>query len=306
MTAGFYGPILYRMEAIRSLNNHEVRRRQIWTDDGVRLDVRYLGHERAPCVLLAHGFGQTQFAWAETARHLAASGWQAVSYDARGHGNSDRAPSNKYLFEQFVEDFRRVCSSLPHPPLLIGASMGGLTALLAHSEKPIADLRALVLVDIAPRWDERGVEAMISFMRQHPNGFGTLDEAREAVRSFLPHRRSAATTEGLKRNLRQASGGRFYWHWDPAMLALAERSKNLQSRLKSAARKLKKPTLLISGGKSELISDEHVEEFLKLAPHAEHVSVAESGHMVAGDVNDRFLHAAVPFLKKHSAEGGTK
>ena len=272
----------------------------------MRLDVRYLGHERAPCVLLAHGFGQTQFAWTETARQLAAGGWQAVSYDARGHGNSDRAPSGRYIFEQFVEDFRRVCSSLPHPPLLVGASMGGLTALLAHSEKPLADLKALVLVDIAPRWDDKGVEAMLAFMRQHPKGFANIDEAREAVRSFLPHRRSVNTAEGLKRNLRQASDGRWYWHWDPAMLALAEKSKNLQSRLKSAARKLKKPTLLISGGKSELISDEHVAEFIKLAPHAEHVSVAESGHMVAGDVNDRFLHAVVPFLKKHTSEGELK
>lgn len=294
------------MEAIRSLNNHEVRRRQIWTDDGVRLDVRYIGHERAPCVLLAHGFGQTQFGWAETARQLAAGGWQAVSYDARGHGHSDRAPSGRYVFEQFVEDFRRVCSSLPHAPMLIGASMGGLTALLAHSEKPTVDLKALVLVDIAPRWDDKGVEAMLAFMRQHPTGFSSLDQAREAVRTFLPHRRAYASAEGLKRNLRQAADGRWYWHWDPAMLALAEKSKNLQSRLKSAARKLKKPTLLISGGRSELISDEHVQEFLKLAPHAEHVSVADSGHMVAGDFNDRFLHAAVPFLKKHTAEGDMK
>jgi len=294
------------MEAIRSLNNHEVRRRQIWTDDGVRLDVRYLGHERAPCVLLAHGFGQTQFAWAETARQLAASGWQAVSYDARGHGNSDRAPSGRYVFEQFIEDFRRVCASLPHPPLLVGASMGGLTALLAHSEKPIADLAALVLVDIAPRWDDKGVEAMLSFMRQHPRGFESLDEARAAVRNFLPHRRVGATAQGLKRNLREGSDGRWYWHWDPAMLALAEKSKNLQSRLKSAARKLKKPTLLISGGQSDLIFDEHVDEFLKLCTHAEHVSVADAGHMVAGDVNDRFLHAAVPFLKKHTPEGDAK
>lgn len=294
------------MEAIRSLNDHEVRRRQIWTDDGVRLDVRYLGHERAQCVLLAHGFGQTQFAWSETARQLAAAGWQAVSYDARGHGNSDRSPTGKYDFDTFIEDFRRVCSSLPHPPLLVGASMGGLTALLAHSEKPLVELRALVLVDIAPRWDERGVEAMLAFMRQHPQGFGSLEEAREQVRNFLPHRRSASTAEGLKRNLRQGKDGRWYWHWDPAMLALAEKSRNLQSRLKSAARKLKQPTLLISGGKSELIADEHVDEFLKLAPHAEHVSVVDAGHMVAGDVNDRFMHAVMPFLKQHTAEGELK
>lgn len=288
------------MEAIRTLNRHEIRRRQIWTDDGVRLDVRYLGDDRAPCVLLAHGFGQTQHAWAETARTLAAAGWQAVSYDARGHGESDRAPSGHYDFEQFVEDFRRVCASLPHAPYLVGASMGGLTALLAHSEKPVVDLRALVLVDIAPRWDERGVEAMLAFMRQHPEGFSSLTEAREAVRSFLPHRRHNSAGEGLKRNLRQGEDGRWYWHWDPAMLALAEKSRNLQSRLKSAARRLKRPTLLLSGGKSELISDEHVAEFLKLAPNAEHISLSEAGHMVAGDVNDRFMHAVLPFLERQS------
>ena len=289
------------MEAIRTLRSQEVRRRQIWTDDGVRLDLRYQGHERAPCLLLAHGFGQTQHAWSATARQLAASGWQPVSYDARGHGESDRSPSGNYDFEQFIEDFRRVCASLPHPPILIGASMGGLTGLLAHSEKPVVELRALVLVDIAPQWDERGVEAMLAFMRQHPRGFSTIESAREAVRTFLPHRRQNHTAEGLKRNLRQADDGRWHWHWDPAMLALAEKSRNLQSRLKSAARRLKRPTLLVSGGKSELISEAHVAEFLKLAPHAEHVSVADASHMVAGDVNDRFMRAVEPFLSKQAA-----
>ncbi|MDT8437913.1 MAG: alpha/beta hydrolase [Wenzhouxiangellaceae bacterium] len=294
------------MEAIRNLHNQDVRRREIWTDDGVRLDVRYRGHERAPCVLLMHGFGQTQLAWDETARQLAAGGWQAVSYDARGHGRSDRVRGGRYVFEQFTEDFRRVCTSLREPPLLVGASMGGLTALLAHSEKPPVDLRALVLVDIAPRWDDKGVEAMLAFMRQYPKGFASVDEARAAVRSFLPHRKVLETADGLKRNLRQGRDGRWYWHWDPALLALAEKSKNLQSRLKTAARKLKKPTLLISGGLSELIGEEHVAEFRKLAPHAEHVSVAEAGHMVAGDTNDRFLTAVVPFLKKHTPRGELK
>ncbi|MEM1081051.1 MAG: alpha/beta hydrolase, partial [Pseudomonadota bacterium] len=217
--------------------------------------------------------------------------------------NSDRSPTGKYDFDTFVEDFRRVCSSLPHPPLLVGASMGGLTGLLAHSEKPIADLSALVLVDITPRWDERGVEAILAFMRQNPNGFASLEEAREKVRNFVPHRRAATTAEGLKRNLRQAEDGRWYWHWDPAMLALAEKSRNLQSRLKSAARKLKKPTLLISGGRSELIAEEHVAEFQKLAPHAEHIQVPDAGHMVAGDVNDQFMHVLMPFLQQHAADG---
>lgn len=296
-------PILERMEAVRKLND-DIRRRQIWTDDGIRLHLRYYGDDRAPCVLMAHGFGQTQYAWESTGWQLAASGWQAVSYDARGHGESDRAPSGEYDFEQFVEDFRRVCDSLPNTPIVIGASMGGLTALLAHSEKPKVDVRAMVLVDIAPRWDERGVAAMLAFMRQHPEGFATLEEAKEAVRAFLPHRRRNASSTGLSRNLRQGRDGRWYWHWDPAMLALAEKSSNLQSRLQSASRRLKVPTLLVSGGMSELIGAEHVSEFRKLAPHAETVELSDAAHMVAGDANDHFLAAITPFLRRQATQGG--
>ena len=291
------------MEAVRKLND-DIRRRQIWTDDGIRLSLRYYGDDRAPCVLMTHGFGQTQYAWEETGRRLAAAGWQAVSYDARGHGESDRTRSGEYSFEQFVEDFRRVCASLPNLPIVIGASMGGLTALLAHSEKPKVDLKALVLVDIAPRWDERGVTAMLAFMRQNPEGFPSLEEAQEAIRSFLPHRRRGnEPSEKLDRNLRQAANGRWYWHWDPAMLALAEKSSNLQSRLQSASRRLKLPALLVSGGQSELLGTEHADEFLKLTPHAEHIELPDAGHTVVGDDNDRFLSAIAPFLKKQSSKG---
>ncbi len=87
------------------------------------------------------------------------------------------------------------------------------------------------------------------------------------------------------------------------MLALAEKSSNLQSRLQSASRRLKLPTLLISGGVSELIGAEHSREFLKLAPHAEHIEVPEAGHMVVGDSNDRFLTAISPFLKRQASQG---
>ncbi len=283
------------MDAVRHLDQ-EVRRRQIWTDDGIRLRLQFQGHDRAPCIVLTHGFGQTQHAWAETARQLAGAGWQAITYDARGHGESDRARDGDYDFEAFVEDFRRVCDCLPHPPVVIGASMGGLTALLAHAERPRVEVAAMVLVDIAPRWDTRGVSAMLDFMRQHPEGFASLNEARESIRNFLPHRRETGSSRGLRRNLRQGPSGRWHWHWDPAMLPLAEKSDRLQRRLRNAARKLEQPTLLVSGGSSELIGREHVEDFLKLVPHAEHREVASARHMVAGDSNNQFLAAVRPFL----------
>ncbi len=287
------------MEAVRNLND-DIRRRQIWTDDGIRLSLRYFGHDRAPCVVLAHGFGQTQYAWAEIGRRLSARGWQAVSYDARGHGESDRAPSGEYDFEHFIEDFRRVCASLPNLPVVVGASMGGLTALLGHSEKPKVDVRALVLVDIAPSWDERGVEAMSAFARQHPEGFASQEDALEQLAAFLPHRRLVGNRRELSTNLRQTENGRWHWHWDPAMLALAERAGNLRTRLKSAGRRLKVPTLIVGSGQADAGGADPASEFFKQAGTIRHTTVPDNA---SGDQHDRFLATVTPFLQSISSQG---
>jgi pimeloyl-ACP methyl ester carboxylesterase len=63
-----------------------------------------------------------------------------------------------------------------------------------------------------------------------------------------------------------------------------------------AVRNLRIPALLVRGGSSELVKEEHVKEFLSLAPQAKFVDVAGARHMVAGDRNDVFSAAIVDFL----------
>ena len=65
--------------------------------------------------------------------------------------------------------------SLPARPVIVGASMGGLTALLTLGEDTSLDCEALVLVDVAPRLEPRGVRRIIEFMRHHQDGFETLE-----------------------------------------------------------------------------------------------------------------------------------
>ena len=54
--------------------------------------------------------------------------------------------------------------------------------------------------------------------------------------------------------------------------------------------------LLVSGGRSDLVTDHTVEHFLDLAPHARHVRLADATHMVAGDDNDAFTGTLLSFL----------
>lgn len=128
------------------------------------------GAGNAPTVLLAHGFGQTRHAWEATATALAEAGYQALSFDARGHGDSSINPASlPYSAAQFTDDLIVLAGELPEPPVLVAASMGGLFGLLAEARWP-GLFRAIVLVDITPRWDTTGVERILRFMTAHPQG----------------------------------------------------------------------------------------------------------------------------------------
>lgn len=263
---------------------------------GLSLAVETRGAGRLP-VLFAHGFGQSRHAWTRAAESLAEHGWRTITFDARGHGDSDRVADGGYRLEQFVDDLLVVARASDVPPVLVGASMGGLLGLVAAGEIRPAPFRALVLVDITPRWEAAGVERMLGFMRAHPQGFGTLDEAAGEVAAYLPQRRRRKDRHELAQLLRRGADGRLRWHWDPAMLdTVARQGERHQQRLLDAARNIDVPALLVSGGRSDIVSEATVKEFLDVVPHATHVRIPNATHTLAGDDNAAFAAAIEPFL----------
>jgi pimeloyl-ACP methyl ester carboxylesterase len=267
--------------------------------------------ETGPPVLLLHGGGQTRHSWRETAQRLVASGSVAYALDQRGHGDSEWIADGSYAFSDFATDVRAVTDTLTartgRAPVVIGASLGGIAALLAAGAAANARreplFAALVLVDITPRVDANGVAKIQGFMRAYAaEGFGSIDEAADAVAAYLPHRPRPQSQEGLKKNLRLDPDGRWRWHWDPRFLdgprPVRTGRESTEAALVEAARRLSVPAMLVRGGSSELVNEDHVREFLQLVPHAEYMDVAGARHMVAGDRNDPFSAAILGFLGK--------
>ncbi|HJU25529.1 MAG TPA: alpha/beta hydrolase [Rhodanobacteraceae bacterium] len=257
-------------------------------------------------MLFAHGLGQTRHAWTRTAEVLAGAGFRTVTFDLRGHGESARAPAGGYELQQFLDDLLGLARSLDQPPVLVGASMGGLLGLALAGEVSPPPLRALVLVDITPRWESAGVARMLGFMRAHPNGFADHDEAVAAIAAYLPHRSRARRQQELEPLLRLGEDGRLRWHWDPALLdTIAHEGERHQPRLLAAARKVEVPVLLLSGGRSDVVSRETIGEFVRLLPHVRHVEIPEATHMLAGDANDAFTDAVREFVCSLPERGGS-
>ncbi|MEM9733803.1 MAG: alpha/beta hydrolase [Pseudomonadota bacterium] len=266
-----------------------------------------------PPVVLMHGGGQTRHSWKGGAEKLAQQGHMAFTVDARGHGDSDWVPSAQYRFQDYGQDLGAVLAQVEErtgfTPILIGASLGGLSGLAAHALALDAGRKvpfcALVLVDIVPKMASSGVDRIMGFMaNKMSEGFARVEDAADAIAAYLPWRERPKSLDGLSKNLRRRDDGRYYWHWDPAFVNgpqnIMTGAEQGYGQLDQAAAAIKVPVLLIRGGKSELVTVEAAEAFLQTVPHARMADVSEAGHMVAGDKNDVFVDAVSRFLTEVS------
>ena len=273
------------------------------------------GPSDGPVVMLLHGGGQNRLAWKGSGAVLAAQGYRVIALDARGHGGSAWDPVADYETETLAHDLLAVIEQAgAERPAVVGASLGGITALEAHEVTGRQDIfSAVILVDIAPKVENDGSRRIVSFMMANPDGFANLDDAAAAIAEYNPHRPPPKSSAGLSKVLRLGEDGRWRWHWDPKFIAEraalmfsdpvaweAERQARAD-RLHASAGAMKAPLLLIRGLLSDLVSDATVAALRAAAPQAEYVDVRGAGHMVAGDDNDAFTEAVSAFLARHAA-----
>ena len=137
--------------------------------NGIEIDYEVTGD--GPVVLLGHGYGSTRHMWDDQHRALA-DRWRVVSWDMRGHGETD-SPSDpkQYSAALIVADMRALLQHLGVERAIIGGlSLGGYVSLafaLAHPEMT----QALVICDSGPgyrnaearaQWNQRAQERAAS------------------------------------------------------------------------------------------------------------------------------------------------
>lgn len=265
--------------------------------DGRQVHYLEWGHAPLPGLVCLHGGGQTAYMY-EDLGAAAGDRYHVLAPDLPGHGDSDP-----------VGEMGRHAVAVTIPPLmaqfgigravLVGGSFGGIVSLTLGAAHP--DLVAgVVLIDVGHQLEEEGVRRIIEFMQAHES-FGSLEEAAEAVGAYLPQRKNVRP-ERLSRNLRQRPDGR--WVWKHRMgrppAELRERSRDWRAVLAGLdedAARLSCPALVLRGAASDVLSDKGAEEIAALIPGARLATVAQAGHLAAGDNPESTVALISGFLR---------
>jgi N-formylmaleamate deformylase len=110
------------------------------------INIHYLrtGGDKPPLIAL-HGLTGSGACWSALARALEGE-YDVIMPDARGHGKSS-APLHGYLYRDHASDVIGLIEALGlAAPVLLGHSMGGMTAAVVASEVSTA-IRGVVLAD---------------------------------------------------------------------------------------------------------------------------------------------------------------
>jgi pimeloyl-ACP methyl ester carboxylesterase len=172
-----------------------------------------------PPIVLCHGITATRRYITHGSRTLERAGHKVVSYDARGHGESDPTPPGEgYGYPWLVADLEHVVAAQvgEGPLVLAGHSMGAHTAVayaLRHPDRltGLVVIGPVYLGEIAPSsleyWDglaaaleEGGVDGFVDYIDRNQS----IDPAwRDSVLGFtrarmLLHRHPEALVEALR------------------------------------------------------------------------------------------------------------
>lgn len=271
-----------------TLNNDramsEVQPVWLTSSDGLRLFGRYhAGDPAKPFCLCLHGLTRNSRDFEDFAPLLAQDGYPVLALDMRGRGESGYAPDpSAYRMDIYVRD---CLAWLDHfnieSAIWTGSSMGGGISMYAGAAAP-ERVRGLILNDIAPEIDPRGVEN-IRKIAGKGGPIRSWEDAAQRCRDVNGHVHPNETSDDFwlafaRRTHRQTGPETFRSDYDPAILTALSAGPSPDDRWNAYDLLREIPTLLVRGARSELVTREIADRMRQRKPNLDYVEVPETGH----------------------------
>jgi pimeloyl-ACP methyl ester carboxylesterase len=265
-----------------------------WSDEGIPL-------------LLLHGFGNEAHIWDDFAP-IVAPHYRTLALDHRGHGDSGWDPEQRYEHETMVADVETVTETLGIERLvLVGHSLGGRIATLFAGKHP-ERMAGLVLVDIGPELDPRGLMRIRQDVESDREPvFESLEEYARMLSLAYPATRPETLVRMATHSAKQRADGRYELKIDPALrgaVGASETDEDRETRERemtqaqwSALERITCPTLVVRGAASDVfdpdVADRMTDDVLAKGKLA---IVPRAGHSVMSDNPEGFNEAVAEFV----------
>jgi len=248
-------------------------------------------------ILFLHGGGINAHTW-DVVCLMLRERYHCIALDQRGHGDSEWSPAIDYGVATQVGDVEGFIEKLGLAnPVLVGQSMGGLNSI-AYAIRHSAKMKGLVVVDVGPEINSAGTQRIREFSSTPE--LESLEAFLERAVKFNPIRDPRVLRRSLYYNLRQLPTGK--WSLKHDQRRASDDSWRIateqRERLLRDVSKISCPTLIVRGGKSDVLSDDAAERFSHMLPHARWLRVENAGHNVQGDNPSGLLDAMNPFLRE--------
>ena len=256
--------------------------------DGLKLfarDYPAAGDEQRLPVICLHGLTRNSKDFEDIAPLIAGWGRRVVVPDMRGRGESDRDldPRN-YQPKIYARDVLDMMAEFAIPrAVFLGTSMGGLITMTLAAIRPKA-IAAAILNDVGPAIAPEGVARILGYAGKGSEVRDWNDAAayvRQTNAIAFPDYGDEDWHRFAQRTFRQGRAGPEL-DYDPAITVPLQkpppRLAGFIARLLFRRLARKRPTLLIRGERSDIISAEIAETMQHMAPRLQRVDVPGVGH----------------------------
>lgn len=270
---------------------------------GLELNLLEWSTEGVPLVLL-HGLGNEAHLWDDFVPSVA-SHYRVLALDQRGHGDSDWDPEARYDAESMTEDLEAVLDALEIDRfVLVGFSMGGRVSMTFAGRHP-ERLAGLVIADIGPEVDARGVLRIGGEMAEHRAPVFTDVQEYAAMLSLnYPAGQPHALKRMAEFGLRQREDGLFELKMDPKLrgdrptdeATKAKEEAFIQQQWDALAR-VPCATLVVRGAASDILSPETADKMVdEVLQNGRLAIVPQAAHSIMTDNPEGFEEAVCSFV----------
>ena len=259
--------------------------RFIATPDGLRLFLRDYGaapRMSAGTVFCLHGLTRNSADFERVAPYVAKSGWRVLAMDVRGRGRSDRDPDpSRYHPDTYARDVLHVLDTLAiSEAVFIGTSMGGLITAILAAAAP-ARIKAAILNDVGPVLNPAGLARIAGYVG-NVGPYQSWEEFTAAIRAAqtvaFPDADQAFWRTFARRVGRERSDGRVIFDYDPAIAQAFVQPAGVPDLPSLFAALANKPTLVLRGELSDILTPEGVNTMRQLNAQLIAVEVPRVGH----------------------------